>query len=207
MVYKQTTLSRDISHYVIFLSNFIDIVNVPADKHVTRTFRFPEKSNDLLVEEAEALNQSVNSLINHLVSKYLYHGRFYNNTQLLSMDPSTISSLLMMLNDEEVAKAGMHAGSTRARDNLLMRGMKLDFPSVKWFIEEVMARYAGWFTCDYHQVNGVHMFHLRHVLDRKWSIFLQSYLDAMVMNILGFDVNADIGDDTVTLRIPDKSSR
>jgi hypothetical protein len=160
----------------------------------------------MLIEEAKALDQSVNSLVNHLVSKYLYHGRFYSNSQLLSMDPNTVSSLLMMLSDEEAARAGTYAGSTRARDNLLMRGMSLDFPSVKWFIEEVMARYIGWFTCDYHKVNGVHMFHLRHVLDRKWSIFLQSYLEAMVRNILGLDVSADIGEDSVTLRIPVKST-
>ncbi len=161
----------------------------------------------MLIEEAKALNQSVNSLINHLVHKYLYHGKFYSSSQLLCIDRKTISLIFMALSDEEAAGVGEHAGCTRARVDMLMRGMKLNFPSVKWFIEEVMAGYDGWFACDYHQMNGEHMFHLRHVLDRKWSVFIRSYLDAMVMNILDVDVKADIGDDTVTLRIPVRSIR
>ena len=83
-----------------------------------------------------------------------------------------------------------------------MRGMGLDFSSIKRFIEEIMSKYAGWFICNYHQIDGIHMFHLRHRLDKKWSLFVKSYLEAMVENVLNMDVGATVSDNTVTLRLP-----
>ncbi len=177
--------------------------DMPSSKNlVTRTFRLPTDYDDVLKEEAENLGNSVNSIIDIIVAKYVYNDRFYTGSQLLSISPNTITSLLAMLDDDDIIKAGKLAGGTQARDNLLMRGMRLDFPSIKWFIEEIMTKYAGWFSCNYHQVNGVHMFHLRHVLDKKWSLFVQSYLEAMVENIMDINVDAVVSDNTVTLRIP-----
>ena len=46
------------------------------------------------------------------------------------------------------------------------------------------------------------MFHLRHGLDNRWSFFVDAYLEAMVENLLGIEVDAEILDGTVTLRIP-----
>jgi hypothetical protein len=174
----------------------------PNKKLVTRTFRLPSEYDEVLKQEAENLGNSVNSLIDTIVAKYVYNDRFDNNSQLLSMAPNTISSLLMMLSNEEVTRAGRLAGGTHARDNLFMRGMSLDFPSMKWFIEEIMAKYAGWFVCNYHKMDDMHMFHLRHRLDKKWSLFIQSYLEEMVKNVLDLDVEAVVSDNTVTLRIP-----
>ncbi|TFH16613.1 hypothetical protein E4H04_06335 [Candidatus Bathyarchaeota archaeon] len=171
-------------------------------KYITRTFRLPEDFDEVLRVEAEKVGQSVNSVAESVIAKYVYNDRFYSDTQLLSMAPMTISSLLLMLSDDEVVRAGKLAGGTGARDNLLMRGMSLDFASVKWFIEEIMARYAGWFTCNYHLMDGMHMFHLRHVLDKSWSLFVQAYVVEMVSNVLKLDVDATVSDNTVTLRIP-----
>jgi hypothetical protein len=171
-------------------------------KHITRTFRISEEYDNVLKDESASLGNSVNSLIDTIIGKYVYNDRFYKNSQLLSMAPNTVSSLLMMLSNEEVVKAGKLAGGTQGRDNLLTRGMKMDFVSVKWFIEEIMGKYAGWYTSNYYEMKSVHMFHLRHTLDKKWSLFLGSYLEEMVSNILDLDVEAVISDNTVTLRIP-----
>mgnify|MGYP006285213781 FL=1 len=48
------------------------------------------------------------------------------------------------------------------------------------------------------------MFHLRHNLGKKWSFFIDAYLESMVENILNLETNAEILDSTVTLRIPKK---
>lgn len=173
-----------------------------SNKLVTRTFRLSKDYDEVLKEEAGKQNNSVNSIIDTIVAKYVYNDRFYTESQLLSMSPNTMISLLNMLSDEDIAKAGQLAGGTQARDNLLTRGMSLDFKSIKWFIEEIMSKYAGWFICNYHQMNGMHTFHLRHHLDKKWSLFVQSYLEAMVENVLHMDVDAVVSANTVTLRIP-----
>jgi len=171
-------------------------------KYITRTFRIPEEYDNVLKEESYHQGNSVNSLIEAIIRKYVYNDRFYKKSQLISMDPNTVSSILMMLNNEEVIRAGKFAGGTQGRDNLLTRGMSLDFSSVKWFIEEIMGKYAGWYTSNYYEVKNLHMFHLRHKLDKNWSLFLGSYLDEMVSDILNLDVETVISDNTVTLRIP-----
>jgi hypothetical protein len=171
-------------------------------KYITRTFRIPKEYDNILRDEANEIGQSVNSIIDSILSKYVNNDRFYKDSQLLSLTPRTISSLLTMLSDVEVVRAGKLAGSTSASDNLLMRGMSLDFESVKWFIEEIMSKYADWFNCNYHMMNNMHMFHMRHGLGKKWSIFLQAYLEEMVKTILSLDVEAMISENTVTLRIP-----
>jgi hypothetical protein len=174
--------------------------------YVTRTFRIPKEHDEILKLEAKNIGQSVNSVMGLIIEKYVHNDRFYQDNQLLSIAPTTISKLLLMLNNEEVIKSGTLAGGTAARDNLLMRGMNLDFTSVKWFIEEILGKYAGWFTCNYHKMDGIHMFHLRHFLDESWSLFVQAYLEEMVNNILELDVDASVSGNTVTLRIPMKST-
>lgn len=174
---------------------------------ITRTFRIPKEHDEILKLEAKNMGQSVNSVMGTIIEKYVYNDRFYKENQLLSIAPTTISKLFLMLNDDEVIKSGTLAGGTAARDNLLMRGMKLEFDSVKWFIEEILGRYAGWFTCNYHKMDGIHMFHLRHSLDESWSLFVQAYLEEMVNNILELDVDASLSGNTVTLRIPVKATR
>ena len=118
------------------------------------------------------------------------------------MAPRTVSSLLTMLSDTKVTRAGKLVGGTTPADNLLMRGITLDFDSVKWFIEEIMDKYADLFTCNYHVMKDMHMFHLRHGLDWKWSIFLQACLEAMVHTIQGLDSETTVSDHTMTLMVP-----
>ena len=173
-----------------------------SKEYITRSFRIPKEYDDILRDEANDIGQSVNSIIDSIIAKYVNNDRFYKNSQLLSLTPRTISSLLTMLSDTEVVRAGKLAGGTSATDNLLMRGMSLDFDSLKWFIEEIMAKYADWFNCNYHRMNNMHMFHMRHGLGKKWSIFLQAYLEEMVKTILSLNTDAVISDTTITLRIP-----
>ena len=113
-----------------------------------------------------------------------------------------MTSILEMLSDVEVTKAGKKAGSVRAKDNLLMRGMDLDYASVKWFIEEIMANDAGWFICTYRRRDGVNTFYIRHNLGHKWNIFIGAYLDAMIETILNVEAIFDTQNGSMLLKIP-----
>jgi hypothetical protein len=53
-------------------------------------------------------------------------------------------------------------------------------------------------------MKNFYMFHLRHGLHSNWSLFIHSYLEAMVKDIMGIEVDAEVLDGTVTLRIPVK---
>ena len=172
--------------------------------HTTRTIRIDTEYDVVLRSEAEARGLSVNSIVAELIERYVFNDRFFINDNLISLAPSTLSSLLEGLTKEQVFKYGRMVGRLRARDNLLIRGMELDYSSIKWFILNVLDNYSGWFNCSYHDMEKVYMFHLRHNLGKKWSFFIDAYLESMVENILNLETNAEILDSTVTLRIPKK---
>ena len=171
-------------------------------EYITRTIRIPVEYDSILREESDNKGRSITSLITRVLEKYVYFDRFYEEGQMMSVNPEEISSLLEFMDREDVHKAGRLAGSKRARDNLLMRGMGLDFGSVKWFITDIMSNYSGWFTCNYYERDSMHVFHIRHRMNDKWSLFIESYFEAMVENVLDIEVEADYMDGTVTLRIP-----
>jgi hypothetical protein len=74
---------------------------------------------------------SVNSIVEELIERYVFNDRFFIIDNLISLAPSTLSSLLEGLTKEQVFKYGRMAGRLRARDNLLIRGMELNYSSIK----------------------------------------------------------------------------
>jgi hypothetical protein len=118
-------------------------------EHTTGSIRIESELDEILREEAEKKGQSVNNIVEELISRYVYNERYFDADQLLSFSPSTISSLLARMDDDAVFEAGREAGRTNARNNLLIRGMPINYESVKWFIGEVLDGYAGWFRCSF----------------------------------------------------------
>jgi hypothetical protein len=173
-----------------------------GEEHTTRTVRIEEWLDDVLRDEAEKNGKSVNSIVEDLIRRYAENDRFFTRDQLINLSPTTLSSLVNRLEEEEVFTAGREAGRTNALNNLLIRGMPLDYESVKWFIMDVLDGYSGWFRCSYHEMGDHYLFHLRHGLSRKWSCFIDAYLESMLKSTLDVDVAAEILNGTVTIRIP-----
>jgi hypothetical protein len=171
-------------------------------EHTTKTIRIEAWLDDVLRDEAENNAYSVNSIVENLIKSYVLNDRFFTHDQLINISPTTLSSLIDRLEEEDVFAAGRDAGRINAINNLLIRGMPLDYDSLKWFIMEVLDGYSGWFRCSYHEMGDDYMFHLRHGLGRKWSCFIDAYLESVFKNLLDIDVRAEIIDGTVTLRIP-----
>jgi hypothetical protein len=174
------------------------------EEHTTRTIRIDSDLDDILRDEAENNGLSVNSIIEELITRYVYNDRFFSSDQVINLAPSTLSSLLNGLSKEYILESGRQEGKISARTNLLIRGLPLSYESLKWFIMTVLERYRCWFKCSYHEMDDFYMFHLRHNHGEKWSCFIAAYLEATVKDILDIDVDAEMLGDTVTLRIPMK---
>jgi hypothetical protein len=63
--------------------------------------------------------------------------------------------------------------------------------------------YSGWFTANFFEKNGTSVYHLRHDLGEKWSIFLERYMINMFKTLMGLDVEWEKGYEYVTIYIPD----
>jgi hypothetical protein len=177
-----------------------------SEEHVTRTIRLEASLDEVLRLEADERNTSINAIVNDLIYQYAFNDRFFSQDQIISLAPSTLESLLKGMSKDRVFETGLLAGKLRARDNLLMRGMPINYESLKWFITEVLQDFSGWFRCSYHELNEEYMFHLRHNLGDEWSYFVQAYMKAMVKDILDLDLEPKVLNGTITLRIPIKKT-
>ena len=116
-------------------------MGLSGEEHTTRTVRIEEWLDDVLRDEAEKNGKSVNSIVEDLIRRYAENDRFFTRDQLFNLSPTTLSSLVNRLEEQEVFAAGRESGRTNALNNLLIRGMRLDYESVKWFIMDVFDGY------------------------------------------------------------------
>ena len=174
-----------------------------GDEPITRTFRIEKDYDSALREEAEERGTSVNSLANQILKKYTESERYLGRGQSITLSPRTLEALIINLEDDEIKTAGIKSGTFVPKDWLLMRGMTINRESVTWFITDVLGVYNDWFTCDLHERNDHTLYHLRHVYNKKWSIFLENYLEALFNELLGLDdLECETTDTTVSFRVP-----
>ena len=172
-----------------------------SDSAVTRTFRLESQLDEVLRAEAEEKGVSVNNLANQIFRRFALSDRYYGKGQSITFSPQTLELLISKISDEDVEEAGELSGSVRPRDRLLMRGRRLDFDSLVWYIEEILGGYNDWFICDHYEHEDEHLFHLRHLYNEKWSTFLANYIEAMFKAILDSEVEITKIKDAVTVRI------
>ncbi len=173
------------------------------DEPITRTFRIEKDYDSALREEAEELGTSVNSLANQILKKYTESERYLGKGQSITLSPRTLEALIINLEDDEIKAAGIKSGTFVPKDWLLMRGMTINSESVTWFITDVLGGYHDWFICDLHERDDHNLFHLRHVYNKKWSIFLESYIESLFIELLSLDdLECETTDTTVSFRVP-----
>jgi hypothetical protein len=169
-----------------------------------RTFRLRESLDDVLREEADRQSITVSALLSQMVARYAAAERFFARYDALTIERKTFASILDDLTDEKVAKLGDLAGSRSLRSGLAIRGMNVNRENIRFVVEEVYGLYSGWFTPNFFERNGFSVYHLRHDLGMKWSIFLERYMVNMFKSLMGLEVKSEKGYDYVTISIPDK---
>lgn len=173
-----------------------------ADTKV-RTFRVNTSLDNVLREEAERQSITVSALLSQMVARYAAAERYFTRYNALTIERNTFISIMDKLSDEEVAELGDLAGSRSLRNGLAVRGMGVDRENVRFIVEEVYGLYSGWFTANFFDRNGVSVYHLRHDLGVKWSIFLERYMVNMFKTLMKLEVESEKGYDYVTIYIPD----
>ena len=172
-------------------------------KSVTRTFRISEEWDDVLQREAEEQGVSVNVLMNKILRRYALFERWADKYEVLHIMPRTLERILEVASEEGLAEAGRVEGSVRPIDSLTMMGRRISHESLVSLVTEFYGGvdFARWFNCDYHPELGSEVFHLRHRLGNKWSIFIKNYMTAMFENLLKTKVESKAMDQAVTLTL------
>jgi len=181
----------------------MDLKAERSKKTVTRTFRLSKEWDDVLQREAEEEGVSVNVLMNKILRRYALFERWADKYEVLHIMPRTLERILEVASEEGLAEAGRTEGSVRPIDSLTMMGQKVNPESLVFLVTEFYggADFARWFHCDYHPELGSDIFHLRHRLGNKWSIFIKNYLTAMFESLLKTKVESKAMDQAVTITL------
>ena len=171
-------------------------------KPLTRTFRIDAGYDEVLIEEADKRGISVNNLMNHILKEFSESLRFKDKGNSITLAPQTLQNLIVNLTDEEIDKAGILSGKTRAKDNLLMRGKVLQRENILWYISEILGEYSDWFTCDVYERKDHTLIFLRHIYNEKWSMFLSSFLNEMFIETLDIEPEIESSDSSVSVKLP-----
>ena len=174
------------------------------DESTIRTFRLSAELDDVLKEEAERQAISVSALLNQIVQRYSEAERYFNRYDALTLEKNTFISFIKDLSDENVVEIGDLAGSRSLQNGLRIRGLSSNTETVRFIVEHVYGRYSGWFKANFYEKNNQTVYHLRHELGEKWSLFISHYMIKMFDSLLDTDIITEVKEDSVTIFIPNK---
>jgi len=170
-------------------------------KDVLRSLRLTEETSRELSNEAKRQSVSFSALTTTILTKYLEYGRFAERYGILTFGPSTITPILDALSDETVEQLGKELGKMRPKEILESTGLDSSLGNTVQVLEKFLSKHARWFECTLREDQDGFLIHLRHRLDRKWSIFLAQYVSSMFREFGFKPTEITISDFILSLRL------
>jgi hypothetical protein len=167
-----------------------------------RTFRLSSSLDTVLNEDAKRQSITTSALLGQIVARYAAAERYFIRYEPLTLEKNTFISLINEVSDDKVAKLGELAGSRSLRDGLAVRSMEVNSENVRFIVEEIYGIYSGWFKSNFFKRDGDSVYHLKHDLGNKWSIFIEQYMIKMFKTVLKLEAKSERYIDSVTIYLP-----
>ncbi len=204
-VYIVTKCVGKLLYDTVYFNVYIMSPNTQHDT-ITRTVRIKKESSLILESEAERSGLSVNALVSNLVDQYVISLRFFKSGEMISLSSDIIVGLLDTLSEEEISEFSYQMGSLRVKDDLMQRGIKVNYSSVLEYISQILGQAYGWFRYDNNENGFMDSLHLSHNYGYKWSVFISSFVSSIFVEVIGVKVNTGISANAVNFEINKKKS-
>ena len=173
-------------------------------KTVTRTFRLDENLHKMLEEEAAKEKITVNSFLSRIIWNYQKRCQFCLHYNLMLMEPMVFKTLLDNLTEEALKQTGASLGPIVFKENLARLGMPLNKKAVETVLTEGMGAWTKWFDADVTETNERRAYYLHHTLGKKWSIFLKSFFEQALTELLDLKVPIEMTENSIFFTLPEK---
>ena len=173
-------------------------------KTVTRTFRLDENLHKMLEEEAAKEKITVNSFLSRIIWNYQKRCQFCLHYNLMLMEPMVFKTLLDNLTEEALQQTGSSLGPIVFKENLARLGMPLNKRAVETVLTEGMGAWTRWFDADVTETNEGRAYYLHHTLGKKWSIFLKSFFEQALTELLDLKVPIEMTENSIFFALPEK---
>lgn len=169
---------------------------------ISRSFRLDEQALNTLNEEAEKQRNSPNALLNQILLDYCIFYRYLKHIPSITLTQELFANIISDCPEENLRLYAKHSGSAMAKDIFGVVGLKFNRENLAFYLEEINGRYANAFTYTHH-INdcGKDVFHLRHNMGEKWSIFLSEEISTLIECCSGDQVKKELTKNTVTIEV------
>jgi hypothetical protein len=139
--------------------------------------------------------------MNLILQNYSQHWRWAERLNAIFITPQTLSSIVSCCPENKLEEIANKSGSIGAKDALRTMGVIPTFSHLTEFIKNNMGKFGNWFDYSQHKRGKTELIHLRHTLDKNWSLFIANQTKAMFQSILDMPTKIEIRDNYATLEV------
>ena len=170
-----------------------------AKKSATITFRIDENYEKSLRKEAEEKRISLNTLANQIFGDHVEFGQFMKKFGMVEMSKGSFRDLLEILDEKNIINFAKSVGSKEPKDFILFKWTELSPKSISEFIS-MYFEHCGYGMCNMQTTESEITVSIHHEFGKKGSLFLKSFLEAIIQSTLEKETNVVITQNSVTLK-------
>jgi len=167
-------------------------------KTSTITFRLDEKFEKLLRKEASEKRISLNTLANQIFGDHIELDQYMKKFGMVEMSKGSFKELLKIMNEKNIINFAMSIGSKEPKDFILFKWKELSKNSVLDFIKMYFEE-CGYGRCDMQLDDLKSSISVHHDFGQKGSLFLKSFLEAIIQSTLQKEPKITITENSVTM--------
>ena len=153
---------------------------VRTSSSIVKSVRLTPELNHYLDEEARRNNTTVSSLVSQIFTSHKDRYCHIDGLHSVSILPSTLASILSLVDENELAKLAPSIASGVLLFNTHLLGGKKTPEGLEWCITKLMPS-LNWYKC--FPTNDAYL--IDNNIGAKWSTFLMSFLSSMIESETG----------------------
>lgn len=169
-----------------------------SKKTSTITFRINKEYEKILRQESEKTGVSLNVLANQIFRDYTEWDRYMKSFGTIVMSRDAFKLIIDELDEKNVISLGVKIGERAPREFILFKWKDLNSNNVTSFMK-MFFDHCGYGKYDHQTQDNKHIFSIRHDLGSRGSLFLKSYLEAVIQSTLGKQCVSTVSDNSLTV--------
>lgn len=170
----------------------------PIKHTTTMTFRLDSNILQKLYDKAERDDTSVNSIVNHILKRYIEWDMFENKSGMVPVSKPVVKDLFGRLSKEEVIDLSNEIAKNPVYEIALFMKGKVDPDSfISWFLSRMKSCSEITSTNE----NGVRTFIFKHELGENWSLYHKTVVESIFNDFLHKPIDISITGSTLVVKL------
>ena len=164
----------------------------------TITFRIDEDFDKHLRKIAKEQKISLNTLTNQIFGKYLDLDVYMEKFGVMKMSKKVFKMFLDKTDVTELKLSALDAGSNEPKEFILFKWKEITSENVSTFMK-IYCEHCGYGQCDLEQSENKISMSIRHNFGGKGSVYIASFLTAVVTSTLNRECSIVESNESVTI--------